>query len=86
MFVAIYKSRHTGEIEFDETIHRFNKGREGWDIIAVAIFKADQVSTTDPDQAHTYHAKMPTGNFTAREVLEGEAGPILVWHRAMSTD
>ena len=86
MFVAIYKSKHTGEIEFDETIHRFNKGREGWDIIAVADLTAGEVSVTDPDQAHTYRAKMPTGNFTAHEVLEGEAGPMLVWHRAMSAD
>ena len=68
MFVGIYRSMHTGEIEFDNGIHQGRRGSEGWEIVAVADMRADG----------------EVGEFTAQQVLEGDAGAILVWHRAMA--
>lgn len=85
MFVtAIYKSRHTREVAFDETVHRFGKGQEGWDLIAVVRIPAGEFRVADPNDAHTLLLVSADGTLTAQEVLDG-AGPMLAWHRAMPT-
>ena len=87
MYVGIYRSTHTGHIEFDQTVLQPGNNSEGWRIIAVAETKLGvELKRVNPDQYNVWYMTVGEAEYTAQQVLEGDAGRIIVWHRGMGAN